>query len=62
MPSATSVGPSPADRVSEMEAAFESAVKSGKIPGAVIMAKDISGTCVVCLETLSKARSTAPEY
>lgn len=29
--------------ISDMEAAFESAVKSAKIPGAVLIAKDISG-------------------
>jgi hypothetical protein len=30
--------------ISVMESAFVSAVKSGKIPGAVIMAKDSTGT------------------
>lgn len=29
--------------VSEMESAFQSAVESGKIPGAVVMAKDLTG-------------------
>ncbi|TEA19989.1 Acyltransferase LovD [Colletotrichum sidae] len=31
------------NKMAEMEAAFESSVKSGQIPGAVVMAKDVSG-------------------
>lgn len=30
--------------ISEMESAFQSGVESGQIPGAVIMAKDLTGT------------------
>lgn len=30
--------------ISEMELAFQSGVESGQIPGAVIMAKDLTGT------------------
>lgn len=30
--------------ISEMESAFQSGVESGQIPGAVVMAKDLTGT------------------
>jgi hypothetical protein len=34
----------PAGAISEMESAFRSGVESGRIPGAVVMAKDSTGT------------------